>query len=706
MTKKGRVAREGFGKLLDAWSLPEEAGVPIGCVTTSFTFDAAFFEKECLARFLGLESDEKETPTAYLIEREEKLSQVVCASALVDQHFASGPRSLRWDLLSARLPRGAGILHAKVSLLLWSQQARLIVASANLTEPGYRHNHEVFAALDYAVGSSSPLAVLDEMIEFLRETVKLAASDGAAASPSVGRWNALLDRASAMTRDWGTTDAPRGIDQPRVFAVLSGPERETEPQRGSVFQQLDKQRSDKSPLSLACVVSPFFDDGPAENNRPAREIWGLLKQRGEACVEYHVTAEEVPGEAALLVHAPELRLAVPENRTQIGTRFKRLELDEDRPLHAKCVWLENDRTILSMIGSSNFTSAGLGLGKVKNVEANLCFEVVRERQPEAATALNAAWLGAVDLPKGVELRFQQRTDRDDDDSASDTELLPEAFAEVIYSRDESQRACIEFRFNLEPQTPPSGWVLFVEDGSEQFVSESQWHAAGCPTTWRVAWDRERPPSGFEVSWTDAKGRVWWSVNVQSGLYLPPPSELKDLPLELLIEILTSAKSLSQIMGKRLERQLERSGSEGLPELDPHRRIDMSGFLLQRTRRVSWALTALRERLDRPVSSVQALNWRLRGPVGVLALAKAIGREAKSSTERAFLLAELCLELHRVQPQSTDEKCVSVESIRAALRAVIVELSQSVAPDAISPTSSSEHAALARYVQTVFEKVLA
>ena len=117
--KKGRAARDGFGKLLDAWSPSEQAGDPIGCVSTSFTFDAAFFEEECLARFLGLETDASEAPTAYLIEREEKLAQVVCASALVDQHFARGTRSLRWDLLPARLPRGAGILHAKVSLLLW-----------------------------------------------------------------------------------------------------------------------------------------------------------------------------------------------------------------------------------------------------------------------------------------------------------------------------------------------------------------------------------------------------------------------------------------------------------------------------------------------------------------------------------------------------------------------------------------------------------
>ncbi|MCX6922603.1 MAG: hypothetical protein NT154_05220 [Verrucomicrobia bacterium] len=82
---------------------------------------------------------------AYFVEREEKLAQLVCAAALIDQHHAKGSRNLRWDLLSARVHNG--ILHAKISVLLWSQHARLVVSSANLTPDGYRRNHEVFGIL-------------------------------------------------------------------------------------------------------------------------------------------------------------------------------------------------------------------------------------------------------------------------------------------------------------------------------------------------------------------------------------------------------------------------------------------------------------------------------------------------------------------------------------------------------------------------------
>jgi len=82
-------------------------------VTTSFTFDAALFEEQCLARFLSIQSNPNETAKAYLIEREEKLSQCF-ACVLVDGAHAAPDRSLRWHMLPVTLPRG-GVLHAKLT---------------------------------------------------------------------------------------------------------------------------------------------------------------------------------------------------------------------------------------------------------------------------------------------------------------------------------------------------------------------------------------------------------------------------------------------------------------------------------------------------------------------------------------------------------------------------------------------------------------
>jgi hypothetical protein len=183
--------RAGYAKILDAWERPVKAGEPVGCVATSFTFAPDFFETECLGRFLGLESA-ADDGSAYYVEREEKLAQLVCAAALVDQHHVQGSRNLRWDLLSARVPRG--ILHAKISLLLWSQQARLIVASANLTPDGYRRNHEVFGVLDFFPGNEAPLPVLWQILNFLKDAGVYATTPTADAGPAIQRWLRFLER--------------------------------------------------------------------------------------------------------------------------------------------------------------------------------------------------------------------------------------------------------------------------------------------------------------------------------------------------------------------------------------------------------------------------------------------------------------------------------------------------------------------------------
>ena len=91
-----------ISKLLDAWIPPEKSGEPIGCLATSFTFDNEFFEDECLKRFLNLETELNADGPIYLIEREEKLSNIDVASVLVDQSHCKGKRSLRWDLLPFR----------------------------------------------------------------------------------------------------------------------------------------------------------------------------------------------------------------------------------------------------------------------------------------------------------------------------------------------------------------------------------------------------------------------------------------------------------------------------------------------------------------------------------------------------------------------------------------------------------------------------
>ena len=228
-------------------------------------------------------------------------------------------------------------------------------------------------------------------------------------------------------------------------------------------------------------------------------------------------------------------------------------------------------------------------------------------------------------------------------------------------------------------------------------TEADWTRDRSPQQTTVSWREDRPPSALRVRWAGSSGMAWWPVNVVRSAALPPPEELRDLPLDTLVDILTSARPVYRILAEHLKRK--RIGKDGSSvEIDPHRRVDTSQFLLQRTRRVSWALSALRERLERPVVTKEALNWRLRGPIGVTAVADALLREAGSPEESAFLLAELVLELHRVRPASA-LGALPPHDVAHEIRVVIREL-RSRSTEIDDPSLQN----MRQYVERVFATV--
>lgn len=686
MIKKNLENKPGYGKLLDAWVAPVDAGDPVGCVATSFTFSPAFFEEECLTRFLQLESDPAEDGPVYLVEREEKLAQLTCAAALVDQHHCRGSRSLRWDLLAARMPP-ASLLHAKVSLLFWSRLIRVIITSANLTEPGYRKNQEVFGAVDFTPDGDSPLSCLDETVAFLRKAAGHSQVVGSS-PPALVRWNALLDRAARDGRRWGVSDDDTRRTGVRVRTLFSGPG------YPNLFNSLRDVWPGGSPPVCAAVVSPFFDP-PDVPNQPATELWQVLRQRGEATAEFFVEGEEVAGEDSVFLRAPKSLLDARPGRATAVTTFYRVLIPPARPLHAKGIRLDDDRWTVYAIGSSNFTRAGTGLGKASNLEANLVYVVDGDRNGQAQKLIDAAFPEGEEVDLDGDVKWKPRTGEGEDEVGEEIPL-PAVFADAVFNCDTSNRATVTLSF---VGTPPAGWEL-VRDGDEgRYVGEAEWHTQGRPTSWVLSWDFERPPSGFWVRWAGSGGSAWWPVIVFANDALPPPAELKDLPLEVLINILSSARPLHRVLGEYLRRRAREKNGDGTvgPVVDPHKRVDTSRFLLQRTRRVSWALNSLRERLERPAVTLEFLRWRLRGPVGVLALAKALEREAQSGEEKAFLVAELILELSRVKPQAAPG-CLPPSRHLAEIRDIIPELKSLV------PCGSAGAENLRRYVESVLEKV--
>src|SRR5207247_918294 len=106
-------------------------------------------------------------------------------------------------------------------------------------------------------------------------------------------------------------------------------------------------------------------------------------------------AEELPDKQTRLM-APRALVTTAENYCDVYVRKIPVTQDEEiRPLHAKILILENDEWELRLIGSSNFTRAGLGLRTgAANLEANLAY-LTRVGTPEFRR-LQQVWPAADD----------------------------------------------------------------------------------------------------------------------------------------------------------------------------------------------------------------------------------------------------------------------------------------------------------------------
>ena len=668
--------------------------MPVGCVATTFTFSPVFFEEECLSRFLQMQSDALEDGPVYIIEREEKLADVRCASVLVDACHCKGSRSLRWDLLTARVPRA--ILHSKISLLCWSNRIRVIVASANLTDDGYRRNQEIFGFVDFHEGSDAPLKFLDDITLFLRQASNYGNTGADDPSPAIERWNGFLDGVYTKSRSWGNPNERKGKKDIRVYAILTGPDRPD-----ALEQVMALWPEGPAPIN-AYVTSPFFDPSGIEN-RPSKALWGKLRRRGEASVTFNLVADQDPDENIIVLRAPtELLDAEPERESATTYLCQLIEQGDDkdavfRPLHLKSIWFEGNEWDAYLIGSGNFTTSGLGLAKSPNLEANILYMVSRTGNPTLSKALEQSRPEGAYIDESLEIKWEPRSEEGEDQADQDSIPLPTAFGAAVFISKEKQNY---IQLELAGQ-PPVGWQVIWSTATEKKIfDEHSWKEKQSPHKVLLDWADYMAPSGFEVTWTDCKGRAWWPVNVDRAASLPPPDELKDLPLDLLINVLTSARPLHQVLRDWINKKGRGGDVTKINEvIDPHKRVDTSAFLLQKTYRVTAALSGLRVRLERPAMSADSIEWRLRGPVGVLAVKNAILKEAKSSDEQVFLLTELALELSRAKPR-TAPGCLSIKMVNGQIQEMLAELkTQTMESIGNSPP------ALKEYVRTAFKEVV-
>jgi len=666
-------------RLLDLWSGDEAFGRPLGCVATSFTFNAEFFEEQCLARFLSIQSNPNETAKAYLIEREEKLAQSF-ACVLVDSTQTDANRSLRWHMLPVRLP-GGGILHAKLTLLMWEKFIRVLIGSANLTEPAYRQNQEVMAVLEFGPQDNAAPELLRECIGFLHRVRGYAPGiDRTDSGPQA----ALVDFLSSVEQRARSLPPADRDDSECVLIPLV-------PRGDTVIQQLNARWVGTRP-DQAWVLSPFFDE-EVRASETANAFAALLTTRGERWLSFAGPGRTLP-DGTVQIDAPAAlkQSSHPSLQHTFSIVDQRIEIEgkqEDRPLHAKSIWLERDDRALYMLGSSNFTAAGLGLHSRHNIELNIAY-IIRDRRSRFGRLCALSWPQEDELDNIEDVQFLGGSS----DSADNLEAppLPVAFGLALFWLDKHGA---RLELEIGAGAPP-----FFEISSKEYgplIDDRGWANSGRPNAVVLPWDTKRPPSSLNVRWHDDAKREWsalWVVNVADASALPPPDELGSLSLAELIEILTSARPLHEVVLRILQRREKQKQPGAASEVDPHKRVDTSQFLLRRMRRVAQALEGMRERMQQPMSSLDALRWRLRGPIGPLALAKRLAAEDPEGA--AFMIAEVAATLRSVvwRPLGTLDKHVIGLEVSEITRSL-----QELALQAAAPPS------LAAYVAASFEELL-
>ncbi len=663
-----KPAEQAFGKALALWEAPEGAGEARVCIASSFTFDATFFETECLGRFLGMDSHPSESEAvSYMVEREEKLAAASVA-VLADRRHAREKESLRWDVLGVLAPRGAK-QHSKISLLAWANHVRVIVGSGNLTEPGYRSNLEVFGSIDLERNLGGDRELLGRALDFLDELVSASIGTEGAEGPKRRARDALGYVRRQVAR-WaqGKTENP--------VLILGGPGR-------AVLSQLSEAWRARSPPREAYVVSPFFDsDGRDDMNA----LLQVLAKRGPREINIDVRAETgLDGRTRVFAPLPMMRLAA----TRAELTVRRVLADQRgarRDLHAKMIYLANDEWCATLAGSSNFTSAGLGVGRAPpNFEANFAW-CLRGNDPDARI-LDEVW-----PETGDELDIE--SDQiiwdpvpEEQEQGGQELPLPAAFEEASFVPGSAAALAITLRDPM-PQT----WTIRVPGGRE--ILSSAGVGAG---EHRIAWESTEVPFVLEVAWSHAGGLALasWPVNVSNPAALPPPEALRSLTLEELLQVLASTRPMPQAVAEVLNKR-QRKEAKGDAELDPLRRFDSQSFLLRRTKRLATALERMRERLERPASSREAFEWRLFGPVGPLALAEGYTREATFAGEAKFCLAEIALALHRVQPAKVTVDGLPVAQVTESIKKAVTQLREKAAQLAPAPE-------LDRYAKAAFEQ---
>ena len=639
--------------MLELWRPPLDAGEPIGCLATTYTFTPGLFDEQCLARFLEIGSDPDGEDLAFLLERERRLGSIY-AGVMVDHTKAGVEHSLRWDILPVRIPEGRQ--HAKLSVLAWSNHIRIIVASANLSEPGYRTNYEVAATIDLSPEEAEK-ELLGQAVVFLRDLLTFVPR-GQETIPEVQRAATYLAQVERQAEAWVRPRSKGRVRQQFACTLPAAPSGQGG--RSSLEEALAIcRRRGRSPYE-AWIASPFFD-ADDDNGRVAAALCQSMARGRFREICFCVPAVHDEGEFAVhRLAAPKAIVSTPlkyRGRVTVGILPDRDEEENRRQWHAKMVAFRGGKYTALMIGSSNFTCAGMGVTSHRNAEANLVTVADRVAFGREAGNLEAIWPKTErvdDLDEAEWLGSQQSHDEEENEPVA---VVPAGILSANY-RAGDERQIVVF---LDPIHLPSEWRIHACGPNErELLNQSWWSDMGSPEAVSLNWPPQLPPDRLLVSWNGQE--AFLPLNVENPEQLPPPAEIDQMSADDILRILAAVDPSAAFRAWARDQQTSDTFDTDLDsatpsDLDPLRRYDLQSTFLHRIGRRARMHAQLRSNLQRPVWGRQALESRFRGMIGIETFAERLVRELDSTDvsadEALLILADFLIVLGEVDYQPSD-----------------------------------------------------
>lgn len=652
-------------KLIDRLLPAPEYGPLLGILATTYEFKPEFFETDFLPTVLGLGAwDDRNWTSRVAVEK--ALAELEGAVVFADaRRYQGRPRSLRVDVMAVALPAGAA-LHAKILLLVHRDAVRFHVASANLTDEGYRRNREVAAPLVVTCKQPEHAALISAALQGIRG--------------ALGPWwtetaERVVSTAMRILARWPTA---RGGEY-----FLWGTE------ATSPWERLLDAWPGYDIVERVTIVSPFWAE-ERDDAGPLRQLLARLRDRGalmpDATVRLLTEAKHLGGEKYQPV-LPESyttfdarRLKVVANAEAVDPRILPEEVDSQegllmlRPLHAKVLLLEGRGTSIAYMGSANFSNRAWGLSGVpQNIEAGL----ILRREGEARDALASLIPKTVGAPVPLAgaAKGQVALPVEDDDPKKP---WPTFLREVCLAPDpvHSERLLLEVR--VDPATVHGAWSVAL-------AGEGAWEEAMLLDTGASEESEycvDLSPARLEQLLRDQEVRVrWWMPG--GGINVPinvSPSARDALPI-----VHGAAKPGESLLLAYYQGRI--SFEELFPDPDgatdgdaagsvaESSSIDTSRIQSYQVREFVEALKGIRDDLKQVAKATpRAMRLALHGPVSPVALARAVAGEVearrRSATAGAFQFFEILCCLLEARTFQVGEHAVTWQAeIRQAAESI-------------------------------------